>query len=160
MGDGAPRAEVFKSYYSASEHLVFTQYFWSGIGEHRALVPFAWVGLACSIVAFAILLVPRTRKHFVTLNAGCVLIWIGVYVEKGMGLVIAGMTPDALGEIYEYTPSITELGVAAGVFGVGSLVFVALVKIAVPILYGTFRATGAAGSDVGPPPVRVTGVGT
>jgi molybdopterin-containing oxidoreductase family membrane subunit len=136
-------AEIFKSYYSASEHLVFTQYFWSGIGEHRALVPFAWVGLACSIVAFAILLVPRTRKHFVTLNVGCVLIWIGVYVEKGMGLVIAGMTPDALGEIYEYTPSITELGVAAGVFGLGSLVFLALVKIAVPILYGTFRSAEA-----------------
>jgi molybdopterin-containing oxidoreductase family membrane subunit len=50
------------------------------------------------------------------------------------------MTPDVLGEIYEYTPSLTELLVAAGVFGVGSLVFLALVKIAIPILYGTFRA--------------------
>jgi molybdopterin-containing oxidoreductase family membrane subunit len=134
-------AEIFKAYYSASEHLLFTQYVWSGIGEHDALVPFAWLGLACSLVAFFILLVPRTRKRFVTLNVGCVLVWIGVYVEKGMGLVIAGMTPDALGEIYEYTPSLTELGVAAGVFGVGSLVFLGLVKIAVPILYGTFRAS-------------------
>jgi molybdopterin-containing oxidoreductase family membrane subunit len=135
-------AEIFKAYYSASEHLVFTQYVWSGIGEHRALVPFAWLGLACSVVAFVILLVPGTRRRFVTLNVGCVLVWIGVYVEKGMGLVIAGMTPDVLGEIYEYTPSATELLVAAGVFAVGSLVFLALVKIAVPILYGTFRAEG------------------
>ncbi len=105
-------AEIFKAYYSASEHLVFTQYVWSGIGEHRALVPFAWTGLFCSLVAFLILLVPTTRKRFVTLNIGCVLIWIGVYVEKGKGLVIAGMTPDALGDIYEYRPSLTELGVA------------------------------------------------
>jgi molybdopterin-containing oxidoreductase family membrane subunit len=135
-------AEIFKAYYSASEHLVFTQHVWTGIGEHRALVPFAWGGLACSLVAFVILLVPATRRRFVTLNVGCVLVWIGVYAEKGMGLVIAGMTPDVLGEIYEYTPSLTELLVAAGVFAVGSLVFVALVKIAVPILYGTFRAEG------------------
>jgi molybdopterin-containing oxidoreductase family membrane subunit len=133
-------AEIFKAYYSASEHLVFTRHVWSGIGEHRALVPFAWLGLACSVVAFLILLVPATRRNLVTLNVGCVLVWIGVYVEKGMGLVIAGMTPDVLGEIYEYTPSATELLVAAGIFAVGSLVFLALVKIAVPILYGTFRA--------------------
>jgi Ni/Fe-hydrogenase subunit HybB-like protein len=133
-------AEIFKAVYSASEHLVFTRYVWTGIGDRRALVPFAWIGLACSVVAFLILLVPATRRRLVTLNVGCVLVWFGVYAEKGMGLVIAGMTPDVLGEIYEYTPSLTELLVAAGVFGVGSLVFLALVKIAVPILYGTFRA--------------------
>jgi molybdopterin-containing oxidoreductase family membrane subunit len=133
-------AEIFKEYYSASEHLLYTQYVWSGIGEHRTLVPFAWAGLACSVIAFLILLVPRTRKNFVTLNLGCVLIWIGVYIEKGMALVIPGMTPDTLGEIYEYAPSATEVAVSAGVFGVGFLVFTLLVKIAVPILYGTFRA--------------------
>jgi Ni/Fe-hydrogenase subunit HybB-like protein len=155
-------AEIFKAVYSASEHLVFTQYVWTGIGERRALVPFAWVGLGCSVVAFLILLVPATRRRLVTLNVGCVLVWFGVYAEKGMGLVIAGMTPDVLGEIYEYTPSLTELLVAAGVFGVGSLVFVALVKIAVPILYGTFPAgdvrpaaapalAGDAGAPLAPP---------
>lgn len=115
------------------------------MGEHRALVPFTWLGLGCSLVAFLILLVPRTRRRFATLNLGCVLVWVGVYLEKGMGLVIAGMTPDALGEIYEYTPSWTELLVAAGVLAVGSLVFLALVKIAVPILHGSFRAAGAEG---------------
>ncbi len=83
---------------------------------------------------------PRTRRRFATLNVGCVLVWIGVYLEKGFLLVIGGLTPDALGVIHDYRPSATELGVAAGVFGAGFLVFTALVKIAVPILYGTFRA--------------------
>ena len=27
-------AELFKEYYSATEHLLYTQYFWSGLGEH------------------------------------------------------------------------------------------------------------------------------
>ena len=133
-------AEVFKEYYSATEHLLYTQYLWSGIGTHRALVPFAWLALACSVTAFLLFLVPRTRRNWVTLNLGCLLIWAGVYIEKGMGLVIPGMTPDTLGEIYEYRPTATEWAIAAGVFGIGFLVFTMLVKIAVPILVGTFRA--------------------
>jgi Ni/Fe-hydrogenase subunit HybB-like protein len=133
-------AELFKEYYSATEHLLYTQYFWTGIGEHRALVPYAWFSLACSAIAFVLFLVPRTRTSYVTLNLGCLLIWAGVYIEKGMGLIIPGMTPDTLGQIYEYRPTALEWGIAAGVFGIGFLVFTLLVKIAVPILVGTFRA--------------------
>jgi molybdopterin-containing oxidoreductase family membrane subunit len=147
-------AEVFKEYYSASEHLLYTQYLWSGIGTHRALVPFAWLALACSVTAFLLFLVPRTRRNWVTLNIGCLLIWAGVYIEKGMGLVIPGMTPDTLGEIYEYRPTATEWAIAAGIFGVGFLVFTVLVKVAVPIMTGTFQAPDrAAGPQVGKPAV-------
>ncbi|GEJ56877.1 sulfate reduction electron transfer complex DsrMKJOP subunit DsrP [Anaeromyxobacter diazotrophicus] len=143
-------AEVFKEYYSATEHLLYTQYLWSGIGPHRALVPFAWLALACSVSAFLLFLVPRTRRNFVTLNAGCVLIWAGVYIEKGMGLVIPGMTPDTLGEIYEYRPTATEWAIAAGIFGVGFLVFTVLVKVAVPIMTGTFQAPDRAADHPSP----------
>ncbi len=136
-------AELFKEYYSATEHLLYTQYLWTGIGQHRTLVPFAWFALFCSVAAFVLFLIPRTRKNFVTLNVGCLLIWAGVYIEKGIGLIIPGMTPDTLGQIYEYKPSMLEWGVAAGVFGIGFLVFTMLVKIAVPILLGTFRAEGS-----------------
>ena len=133
-------AELFKEYYSATEHLLYTQYLWFGIGEHTALVPYAWASLLCSVAAFILFLIPQTRKNFVTLNLGCLLIFSGVYIEKGMGLVIPGMTPDTLGEIYEYTPTINEWAVAIGVFGIGFLLFTVLVKIAVPIMSGAFRA--------------------
>jgi len=147
-------AELFKEYYSATEHLLYTEYFWSGIGPHRALVPYAWLSLACSVIAFVLFLIPGTRRNFFTLNLGCLLIWAGVYIEKGMGLIIPGMTPDTLGEIYEYTPTRMEWGVAAGVFGVGFLVFTLLVKIAVPILVGTFRAPRGAPA---PSPAKAAG---
>jgi Ni/Fe-hydrogenase subunit HybB-like protein len=136
-------AELFKEYYSATEHLLYTQYFWQGIGEHRALVPYAWLSLGCSLAAFVLFLVPRTRRHVVTLNLGCVLIWAGCYIEKGMGLIIPGFTPSTLGQIYNYTPTAVEWSIAAGVFGIGFLVFTVLVKIAVPILVGSFRAPEA-----------------
>jgi molybdopterin-containing oxidoreductase family membrane subunit len=136
-------AELFKEYYSSTEHLLYTRYYWQGIGEHKALVPFAWLALGCSVASFLLFLIPATRRNWVTLNIGAVLIWAGVYIEKGMGLVVPGMTPDTLGEIYEYTPTANEWMVALGVFGVGFLVFTVLVKIAVPILQGTFSAASS-----------------
>jgi Ni/Fe-hydrogenase subunit HybB-like protein len=144
-------AELFKEYYSAGQDLLYTQYFWQGIGGHRALVPYAWLSLSCSIVAFVLFLVPRTRRSFPTLNLGCLLIWAGVYIEKGMGLIIPGFTPSTLGQIYAYTPTAVEWGVAVGIFGVGFLVFTVLVKIAVPILVGTFRAPGSAAAELDAP---------
>jgi molybdopterin-containing oxidoreductase family membrane subunit len=132
-------AEVFKEFYSAKEELVHTQYLWFGLGPHKALVPYAWLSLFASVAAFFIFVIPRLRANWVWLNVGCVLIWAGVYIEKGMGLVIPGMTPDTLGEIYEYTPTATEWSIALGIFGVGFLVLTILVKISVPILVGTFK---------------------
>jgi molybdopterin-containing oxidoreductase family membrane subunit len=56
-----------------------------------------------------------------------------------MGLIIPGFTPDTLGEIYHYVPSVTELRVAAGVFAVGFLVFTLMLRVAVPISLGEFQ---------------------
>jgi molybdopterin-containing oxidoreductase family membrane subunit len=71
-----------------------------------------------------------------------------VYIEKGMGLIIPGLTPDTLGEIYEYFPSVTEVRVAAGIFAVGFLVFTLMLKVAVPIALGEFRVDREASGEV------------
>jgi molybdopterin-containing oxidoreductase family membrane subunit len=132
-------AEVFKEYYSDTEHLIHMRYMFTGVDGHTAIVPYMWISVACSLLAFVLFLVPATRRNPATMIAGCALIYIGVYVEKGMGLVIPGMTPDTLGEIYEYFPSHSELWIAAGVFSLGSLVFTMMVKVATPIMLGEFR---------------------
>jgi molybdopterin-containing oxidoreductase family membrane subunit len=137
-------AEVFKEFYSATHHLLYTRYLWFGIGQHRALVPWTWASLAANVAAFFLFMLPATRRRFATLNLGCALIFFGVFIEKGMGLVVPGMTPDALGEIYEYSPSLNEWGVTVGVFGVGALVLTVLVKVSVPILTGGLRTPGGA----------------
>lgn len=142
-------AEVFKDVYSNTEHLVHMRYMFVGIGEHTAIVPWMWLSVVCSLVAFLLFLIPQTRRHPVTLNVGCVLIWIGVYLEKGMGLVIPGMTPDTLGEIYEYFPSSTELWIASGIFSVGFLLFTLMVKVATPIMLGQFHGADVVAGDRG-----------
>jgi molybdopterin-containing oxidoreductase family membrane subunit len=131
-------AEAFKEYYSNTQHLLFTRYWYSGLGEHHTLVPYAWTAVALNILAFALFIVPSTRRNWITLNIGCLATYGGVYIEKGMGLIIPGLTPDTLGEIYEYYPTITELRVAAGVFALGFLLFTLMLKVAVPITLGEF----------------------
>jgi len=132
-------AEIFKEFYSDTEHLLYTKYWFLGLDQHRTLVPFAWTAVGLNILAFIFLVVPATRKNWVTLNIGCLATYFGVYIEKGMGLIIPGLTPDSLGEIYVYLFTATEFRVAAGVFSIGFLVFTLMLKVAVPISLGEFQ---------------------
>ena len=135
-------AEVFKEYYSGTTHLEYTQYFYQGLDGHRAMVPYAWTAVGLNVGAFLLFIIPGARHNWVTLNIGCLAIYAGVFIDKGMGLIIPGLTPDTLGEIYEYAPSLAEIRVSAGVFAVGFLVFTAMLKVAVPIALGEFVASG------------------
>ncbi len=130
-------AEVFKEYYSGTEHLAHIQYLFFGLEGHTALVPYAWTSVAFSVVATVLFLIPQTRRNFFTLNLGCLLIYGGVYIEKGMGLVMPGFTPTTMGEIYEYVPTLNEIRVGVMVFSIGFLVYTLLTKVAVDILTGT-----------------------
>ena len=132
-------AEIFREYYSGTHHLLFFEYLFTGIEGENTLVPYAWGSVVCSVVAFLIFLWPKTRRNPVTLNLGILMIYAGVYIEKGIALVIPGFTPSTLGEIYAYAPSRVELMVAAGIFGVGFLVFTLMLKVAVQIMLGEFR---------------------
>lgn len=129
-------AELFKEYYSDTHHLLFHQYAFSGVSGHHAIVPFMWTAIGLQLLAFFLFLIPKARKNLLTLNSGCLAIYGGIFIEKGMGLVIPGFTPDTLGEIYEYTPTGNELLVTAGVFAVGFLLFTLMLKVAIPISQG------------------------
>jgi molybdopterin-containing oxidoreductase family membrane subunit len=128
-------AEVFREYYSGTHHIVQYEYLFFGVDGSAPIAPYAWLALGCSVTAFLLFLVPKTRKNLVTLNLGAVLIYAGVYVEKGVALVIPGFTPSSLGEIYEYTPSLTELRVSMGVFGIGALLFTLMVNVGAWFLF-------------------------
>jgi Ni/Fe-hydrogenase subunit HybB-like protein len=136
-------AEAFKEFYSDTQHLLYTRYWFLGLGQHRTLVPYAWSAVGLNVIAFGLFIMPAARRSWVTLNLGCLATYAGCYIDKGMGLIIPGLTPDALGEIYEYYPTLTELRIAAGVFALGFLVFTLMLKVAVPISLGEFRGERA-----------------
>ena len=133
-------AEIFKEYYSDTHHLVHYQYLFFGLhGETSPIAIHAWTSLVFSVIAFLIFLVPATRRNLITMNLGALLIYFSVYIEKGIALIIPGYTPDTLGQIYHYVPSVTEIRVAIGVFGTGFLLYTLLVRLVVGILFNPVR---------------------
>lgn len=138
-------AEVITEYRSATVHTIHIRYYFQGIGGHVELVGWAWTGAICNVLAFFLLLVPRSRKNPITMNLACLLVFVGVFIEKGIGLVLPGFTPGTLGEVYQYTPSLAEWMICVGVAGIGVLIFTFFTKVAVPL---AFRADDV--SDVDP----------
>lgn len=136
-------AEMFKEFYSGSIHLAPLQYLYFGLQGHGRLVPWIWEATAFNLTAFVIFLIPRVREKPLFLNLGAVLIVLGVYIEKGLGLIVPAFVPDTLGEIYEYWPTASEGIIAAGIWAVGALLFTLMVKFTVPIYTGEIQ-TGRA----------------
>ena len=131
-------AEIFKEYYSQTVHIASFKYLFEGLHGHNQLVPWIWAAMSMNVIAFIIFLIPQTRKRITTLNLGCLLVIIGVWIEKGPGFVIPGFVPDPLGEIYEYIPNFLELMVSFGIWATGLLIFTLLMKVAIPIETGEF----------------------
>ena len=143
-------AELFKEYYTGSVHLAPVQYLFQGLHGHSALVPWIWTAMIFNVTAFILFLNPATRRNNVTLVIGCILVFVGVYIEKGMGLVIPGFIPDVLHEIYEYAPTGIELLLAMGIWATGLFVFTMLLRVAIPIMNGDFHvADDGVGSYIG-----------
>jgi len=129
-------AEVFKEFYSGSVHKAAIEYLFLGLNGKNQLVPWMWTALAFNVAAFIIFLIPKTRENLLTLNIGALLIIAGVYIEKGMGLVVPGFIPDTLGEIYEYWPTRSEAVITLGIWATGALIYTLMVKFAIPIYKG------------------------
>ena len=132
-------AELFKEFYSGTENILYWKYLLFGIGEHKEIVPYSWSSIIMGCIAFVLFLIPKTRRNFLTLNIGAVLIYASVYVEKGIALIIPAFTPDILGQIYVYTPSMTEIRTAVMIFSIGFLLFTFFSKIAIAIVFENYN---------------------
>jgi len=131
-------AELFKEFYSDTEHIIYWKYLLIGVAKNREIALYSWASIFMGITAFLLFLIPSTRKNFLTLNIGAVLIYFSVYFEKGVTLIVPGFTPDVLGQFYFYTPSETEIRTAVMIFSAGAMLFAFLTKIAIAILFEGF----------------------
>jgi molybdopterin-containing oxidoreductase family membrane subunit len=68
--------------------------------------------------------------------AACVMTFTGVWIEKGMGMIVPAFVPSTMHELVEYAPSLTEWKLTAGIWAMGLGVFTVSVKIAAQILTG------------------------
>ena len=127
--------EVFKEFYSGTTHGVSARYLFVGLHGHHALVPWIWTAITLNLVAMVILVLPVSRS-LRWLDVACVLSIVGIWIEKGMGLVIPGFIPTPLGAIVEYVPSLNETLVCLGIWAFGLLCYTIFLRMSVPILQG------------------------
>jgi Ni/Fe-hydrogenase subunit HybB-like protein len=131
------------------------EYLYQGLHGHHALVPWIWSAMFMNITAFLIFLIPKTRENLITLNIGSLFIIVGVWIEKGLGLIVPGFIPDPLGEIYEYMPNTTEFFVSLGIWAFGLLIFTFFMRIAIPIQRGDFIHSKYAKATIRPQYERI-----
>lgn len=125
--------EMFTELYHPTSHAASARYLFFGLHGHYGLVPWAWSSIAMQVVAMILLMIHRTRRHLGTLTVACVLAIVGVWIDKGMGLVVPGFTPTSLGVIREYTPNAVEIAVSLGIWAFGLMVFSGLAKAAIHV---------------------------
>jgi Ni/Fe-hydrogenase subunit HybB-like protein len=133
--------ELFKEFYSDSVHTSSARYLFFGLHGKGALVPYIWGAIIAEVIAAFILIVPALARNLLFLNTACILAFFGIWIEKGMGLIIPGFLPTPLGEIVEYFPTMNEALICVGIWAFGILLYSWMVHLAIPILTGVFRHT-------------------
>ena len=133
-------AELFTDFYNEGAHAASMRYLYFGLHGADALVPWIWTALAMNAVAVVVLSIHTLRRRTLTLNIACVLTFIGIWIEKGMGLVVPGFIPTPLGEVFEYTPTLVELGVTLGIWALCAMIFTLLAKASIAIELGDVGA--------------------
>lgn len=135
--------EVFAELYAGSAHSASVQYLYFGLHGHDAMVPWIWTAMAFNIIAAILLLFTHERTHLLRIDVACVLLLVGLWIEKALALIIPAFVPSTLHEMIEYMPNALEWKVSLGLFAMGLMIFTLGVKLAVAVFTGEMKAEGA-----------------
>jgi Ni/Fe-hydrogenase subunit HybB-like protein len=144
-------AEIFTDFYFRTEHVAAATYLYLGLNGANRLVPWIWSAILLDGMAAIILTIHALRGRRAFLSVACVLAIVGVWIEKGMGLVVPGFVPTPLGEVFEYSPYRGEVFISLGIWALGMLIFTLLAKVAIPIELGDLRQPRPGPAPVLPP---------
>jgi len=133
-------AEMYTEFYSQTKHASSIQYLFFGLHGYSALVPWIWTSIVLNVISVIILSLHPLRRNRRLLNTACIMAITGIWMEKGMGLVIPGFIPTPLGDIVEYIPTHYEIGVSMGIWGLGAIIFTLIVKVVISIQLGELKA--------------------
>jgi len=126
--------EVFVVFYSnIPEHMDHLKYLFVGLHGHGVLVPWMWTSMILMVVSIILLVNPVTRKNETVLVVACITVFIGTWIDKGLGMISGGFVPNPLHHVNEYVPTLPEILIALAIWAIGFLVLTALFKIAVTI---------------------------
>ena len=126
--------ELFVAFYSGIPgHMDHIKYLFVGIHGHGVLVPWMWSSMALMVLALILLIPPITRQNEGVLAVACIMLFIGAWIDKGLGLISAGFVPNPLHEVNEYLPTFPEVMITIGVYAIGALVLTIFYKITIGV---------------------------
>ncbi len=132
-------SEIFVELYTGGHHTEPAHVLLFGLHGHETLVPWIWTAITLNVFAAVALLTPRVLERRGLLVVACLATFVGVWIEKGMGLIIPGFVPSTLGELVDYRPSEVEWQVTAGIWALGAMVLTVGVRSATVVLGGEGR---------------------
>jgi len=112
-------------------HMMHLQYLFFGLEGHGVLVPWMWTSVILAIIAIVLLVNPGTRQRTNTLVIACVAVFVSMWIDKGLGLIVPGFIPSATDEIFEYLPSAPEMIITIGVWALGFFALTIFYKITI-----------------------------
>lgn len=126
--------EIFTAFYSQIPgHMEPIAFLFSGHGGHLAWVSYwMWAAVIMAFASLAILIPPQWRTGPL-LPVALIMLVAASWIDKGLGLLIAGFTPNMFESFTPYMPTLKEIVVALGVYAVGALVLSLLWKIALSV---------------------------
>jgi molybdopterin-containing oxidoreductase family membrane subunit len=126
--------EVFVVFYSQiPEHMDHLKYLFVGLHGKDAYVPWMWSSIILMVIGIILTVNPITRKNEGVLAVACLVIFLGTWIDKGLGMIAGGFTPNPLHHVNEYIPTLPEIVIALGVWAMGFLILTVLFKIAVGV---------------------------
>ncbi len=123
--------ELFTALYSGIHHHALPfQFMYFGLEGNTTLVPWMWTSIIMAAGSLLILLNPRLRENHTALIWASIFVFLSIWIDKGLGLIVAGFTPTPLGEVVSYWPTLPEMMISIGIYAMGLLVITGLYKIA------------------------------
>lgn len=126
--------EIFTVFYSRiPEHMEHFRYLFVGLGGSASLVPWMWTSMVLGVIAVILLIVPRTRRDERILALAALLVFVSLWIDKGIGLIVGGFVPSPLGAVIEYAPTLPEIAITLGIWAVGFLMITVFYKITLSV---------------------------
>jgi molybdopterin-containing oxidoreductase family membrane subunit len=126
--------EVFTVFYSQiPEHMEHYAFLFVGLGGQAPLVPWMWASMALAAASLTLLIGRGTRENDRTLGAACAMVFLSLWIDKGLGLIVGGFVPSPLGDVTRYIPTLPEVSITLAIWAVGFLVLTVLTKIALAV---------------------------
>ena len=132
-------SEVVVELYARTEHANGLYYLMFGLHGLTGLVPWFWAAVILMVSAFVLFLMPSIRNDMKRLPIPCVMAFVGIWIEKGMGLIVPGFVPSPIGEVTEYYPTFVEWLLMFVIWAFGFFILTILLKGAIGILQGEIK---------------------